>query len=398
MARSGGLADEESLAKAAEILDAGKKLFILAGQGALGARSELLELADRLAAPIGKALLGKAAVPDDSSFTTGGVGLLGTRPSQQAMSNCDTLLIAGSTFPYIEYYPKPGDARAVQIDLDPQRIGLRYPVEAGLVGDCARMLRALLERVGRKTDRSFLEQAQQDMEKWRALLDQRGGRDDVPMKPAVVLHELGRLLDRDAVLICDSGTNTAWTARHAELTGEQSFSCSGTLATMACALPYAIGAATAHPQRQVVAVIGDGGLSMLMGDLVTLRKYRLAAKIVVIRNDLLGMIEWEQLGKLGNPQFGVELEPIDFVKVAEACGLRGIRIEDPKSCAAQLREALAAPGPCLIEAVVDPNEPPFPPSFDLAEATNFAKALARGAKGRGRIARTIAEDVVRELI
>jgi pyruvate dehydrogenase (quinone)/pyruvate oxidase len=167
---------------------------------------------------------------------------------------------------------------------------------------------------------------------------------------------------------------------------------------MACALPYAIGAAVAHPGRQVVAVIGDGGLSMLMGDLVTLRKYGLAVKIVVIRNDLLGMIEWEQLGKLGNPQFGVELEPIDFVKVAEACGLRGVRIEDPKACAGQLRDALATPGPCLVEAVVDPHEPPFPPSFDLAEAANIARALARGAKDRGRIARTLATDVVRELI
>src|SRR5687768_10635456 len=398
MARGGGLADEAMLTKAAEILDSGNKVFILAGQGALGARSELLELADRLGAPIGKALLGKASVPDDSPFTTGGVGLLGTQPSQAAMKACDTLLIAGSTFPYIEFYPRPGDARGVQIDLDPQRIGLRYPVEAGLVGDCAHVLRGLLQRVERKADRSFLEQAQKDMAKWRALLADRGGRDDVPMKPAVVLRELGKLLDDDSILICDSGTNTAWTARHAELTGGQSFSCSGTLATMACALPYAIGAATAHPGRQVVAVIGDGGLAMLMGDLVTLRKYGLPAKIVVIRNDLLGMIEWEQIGKLGNPQYGVELEPIDFVRVAEACGVRGVRIEDPKTCAGQLREALAAPGPCLIEAVVDPDEPPFPPSFDLAEAANFARALARGAKGGGRIARTIGKDVVRELI
>ncbi|HYG48906.1 MAG TPA: thiamine pyrophosphate-dependent enzyme [Allosphingosinicella sp.] len=398
MAWGGGAADEASLARAAEILDAGSKVFILAGQGALGARAELLELADRLGAPIGKALLGKAAVPDDSEFTTGGVGLLGTQASQRAMKACDTLLIAGSTFPYIEFYPEPGTARAVQIDLDPQRIGLRYPVEAGLVGDCAQVLRALLRRVERKTDRKFLKQARKDMAKWRDLLADRGGREDVPMKPAVVLRQLGKLLENDAVLICDSGTNTAWTARHAELTGVQSFSCSGTLATMACALPYAIGAATAHPRRQVVAVIGDGGLSMLMGDLVTLRKYGLSAKIVVIRNDLLGMIEWEQIGKLGNPQYGVELEPIDFVKVAEACGVRGVRIEDPATCAAQLRDALEAPGPCLIEAVVDPDEPPFPPSLDLAEAAHFARAFARGAKGRGKIARTIAGDLVRELI
>jgi len=282
--------------------------------------------------------------------------------------------------------------------VDPQRIGLRYPVEEGLVGDCPAVLRALLQRVERKADRSFLEQTQAAMAKWRALLADRASRDDVPMKPAVVLHELGKLLDEDAILICDSGTNTAWTARHAELSGRQSFSCSGTLATMACALPYAIGAATAFPERQAVAVIGDGGLSMLMGDLVTLRKYGLAAKIVVIRNGLLGMIEWEQLGKLGNPPFGVELEPIDFVKAAEACGVRGIRIENPKTCAAQLRDVLAVPGPCLVEAVVDPHEPPFPPSFDLTEAANIAQALARGAKHRGKIARTIATDVVRELV
>jgi pyruvate dehydrogenase (quinone) len=398
MARGRGLADEQALAAAADILNAGSKVFILAGQGALGARDELIELADRLAAPIGKALLGKAAVPDDSPFTTGGVGLLGTGPSEQAMKACDTLLIAGSTFPYLEYYPKPGDARGVQIDVDPQRIGLRYPVETGLVGDCAAVLRALLDRVERKTDRRFLDHAQSGMEKWRALLRHRGGRDDVPMKPAVVLHALGELLDENAVLICDSGTNTAWTARHAELRGNQSFSCSGTLATMACALPYAIGAASAWPERQVVAVIGDGGLAMLMGDLVTLRKYGLSAKIVVIKNDLLGMIEWEQLGKLGNPQFGVELEPIDFVKVAEACGISAVRIEDPSTCSRQLQEALAMPGPCLVEAVVDRYEPPYPPSFDLAEAANLAKGLARGAKHRGRIVRTIAKDLVRELI
>jgi pyruvate dehydrogenase (quinone)/pyruvate oxidase len=399
MAYGGEAADEAALSRAAQILDAGEKVFILAGQGALGAREELLALADKLGAPVGKALLGKAAVPDDSPFTPGGVGLLGTKPSQQAMKSCDTLLIVGSTFPYIEYYPKPGDARAVQIDVDPQRIGLRYPVEAGLVGDCARVLRALSERVQRKADRGFLDEAQKGMSEWRQLIAERGSRDDRPMKPAVVLHELGRLLEDDAILICDSGTNTAWTARHAELTGaNQQFSCSGTLATMACALPYAIGAATAYPTRQIVAVIGDGGLSMLMGDLVTLRKYGLPVKIVVLKNDALGMIEWEQLGKLGNPQYGVELEPIDFVKVAEGCGLRGVRIEDPKTCAAQLRDALAEPGPCLVEAVIDPNEPPMPPSLDVKEAANLAKAFARGAAGRLGIARTIAGDVVRELI
>jgi pyruvate dehydrogenase (quinone)/pyruvate oxidase len=397
-ARGGGAADGEALDRAVEILESGSKIFILAGQGAAAARPELLELAERLAAPIGKALLGKAVIPDDSPFTTGGVGLLGTGPSAEAMKACDTLLIVGSTFPYIEYYPRPGQARAAQIDLDPQRIGLRYPVEVGLVGDSARILRALLQRLNRKADRSFLEQAQTQMRKWRESLAQDGARDDVPMKPQVVVHALGRLLDDDAILICDCGTNTAWTARYAELRGEQDFSCSGTLATMACALPYAIGAAAAFPGRQVVAVVGDGGLSMLMGDLVTLRKYALDVKLVVLKNDMLGMIEWEQLAELGNPRFGVELEPIDFALVAQACGLRGVRIEDPARCSDQLRDALATPGAVLVEAVIDPDEPPMPPAMDLKRGLHLAKALVRGSDGGGAVARTIARDLVRELI
>jgi len=399
MAHGGGAADEAAVDQAAAILNAGEKIFILAGQGALGAGEALIDLAERLGAPIGKALLGKAVLPDDCPLTTGGVGLLGTAPSERAMKECDTLFIVGSTFPYIEYYPEPGQARAIQIDLDPQRIGLRYPVEAGLVGDCGRVLRDLAARVERKTDRGFLEEAQEGMREWRELIAERGSREDMPMKPAVPMHALGPLLDDDAILICDSGTNTAWTARHVALNGtNQQFTCSGTLATMACALPYAIGAAIAFPGRQVVAVVGDGGLSMLMGDLVTLRKYDLPVKLIVLKNDALGMIEWEQMGKMGNPQFGTELEPIDFARVAEACGVRGVRIEDPKHCPAQLADALAGPGPCLIEAVVDPREPVFPPSFDAKEATNLAKALIRGATGRVGIARTIASDMVREII
>jgi pyruvate dehydrogenase (quinone) len=398
MARGGGMADEAALDRAAGIIDAGGKVFILAGQGAGGARDELLELAEKLGAPIGKALLGKAVVPDDSPFTTGGVGLLGTGPSAEAMKACDTLLIVGSTFPYIEYYPEPGQARGVQIDVDPQRIGLRYPVEAGLVGDSAGILRALIRKVQAKTDRSFLEQTQEKMRAWRQGLTEQGARTDVPMKPQVVVHALGRMLADDAILICDSGNNTAWTARYVELRGRQSFACSGTLATMACALPYAIGAAAAWPERQIVVVVGDGGLSMLMGDLVTLRKYAFDVKLIVLRNDMLGMIEWEQLAELGNPRFGVELEPIDFPAVAQACGLRGVRIDDPSLCAGQLRDALATPGPCLIEAVIDPNEPPLPPGLDLKRGLHLAKGLLRGSKDGGAIAATIARDIVRELI
>jgi pyruvate dehydrogenase (quinone) len=399
MAHGGGEPDPAALERAAAILDEGEKVFILAGQGALGARQELLALADKLGAPIGKALLGKAVVPDDHPLTTGGVGLLGTRPSEEAMKACDTLLIVGSAFPYVEYYPEPGKARAVQIDRDPQRIGLRCPVEAGLVGDCAKVLRELGERVSRKPDRGFLGETQKAMREWRDLLAERGRRMDMPIKPEVPMQALGPLLADDAILICDCGNNTFWTARHVELTGaNQSFACSGTLATMAAGLPYAIGAAVAYPERQVVLVVGDGGLSMLMGDLVTLRKYRLPVKIVVLRNDMLGMIEWEQLANMGNPQFGVALEPIDFIKVAEGCGLTALRVEDPASCADTLRAALAAPGPCLVEVPIDPDEPPYPPSTHLKEAANLVKGLLRGDERRGRIVRTMAGELVRELI
>jgi pyruvate dehydrogenase (quinone)/pyruvate oxidase len=399
MAHGGGEPDPVALERAARILDEGEKVFILAGQGALGAREELLSLADKLGAPIGKALLGKAVVPDDHPLTTGGVGLLGTRPSEEAMKECDTLLIVGSAFPYVEYYPGPGKARGVQIDRDPQRIGLRYPVEAGLVGDCAKVLRELGERVSGKADRSFLDATQKSMREWRDLMAERGSRMDVPIKPEVPMQALGPLLADDAILICDCGNNTFWTARHVELTGSrQSFACSGTLATMAAGLPYAIGAAVAYPDRQVVLVVGDGGLSMLMGDLVTLRKYRLPVKIVVLKNDMLGMIEWEQLATMGNPQFGVALEPIDFVKVAEGCGLTGFRVEDPKDCGDVLRSAMAAPGPCLVEVPIDPDEPPYPPTTHLKEATNLVKGLLRGDERRGKIVRTMGGELIRELI
>ena len=398
LARSGQLPDREQLECAAEILNQAERPFILAGQGALGACAELEEMAERLGAPIGKPLLGKATVPDQSPYTTGGVGLLGTRPSQEALEDCDTLLIVGSSFPYIEYYPEPGSARAVQIDLDPKRIGLRYPVESGLVGDSRRVLRELLPLVRHNSNRDYLEKAQEGMKDWRELMHDRGTRRDTPMKPQVVTHELNQLLRDDAIVITDSGTITTWTARHVDMRGDMSFSCSGTLASMACGLPYAIAAAVAFPERQVVAVIGDGSAAMLLGDLATLRKYDLDVKLIVIKNDTLGQIKWEQMVFLGNPEYGCELEPIDFAKVAEGFCIRGVRIEDPARCGEQLREALATPGPCLIEAVVDPHEPPMPPKVEVKQALHLAESLARGTPNRGKIALTIASDTVRELV
>jgi pyruvate dehydrogenase (quinone)/pyruvate oxidase len=236
------------------------------------------------------------------------------------------------------------------------------------------------------------------MREWRELMNERGTRRETPMKPQVVTHELNKLIDDDAILITDSGTITAWTARHVDMRGDMQFSCSGTLASMACGLPYAIGASIAFPDRQVVAVIGDGSAAMLMGDFVTLRKYNLNAKIIVIKNNTLGQIKWEQMVFLGNPEYGCELEPIDFVRVAEGCGISTMRIEDPARCADQLREALAAPGPSLIEAVVDPYEPPMPPKVEVKQAMHMAEALAKGTPHAMKTALTLGSDTVRELV
>jgi pyruvate dehydrogenase (quinone)/pyruvate oxidase len=389
---------EDSLGRAAAILNAGQRVTILAGRGALGAGKELQQVADILAGPIAKALLGKACVPDDSPYTTGGVGLLGTRPSQDALEGCDTLLIVGSSFPYIEYYPKPGQARCVQIDLDPPRIGLRYPTEVGLVGDSIRTLRRLIPMLERKTDRTWLEKAQQGMQEWNQLMEERGTRQDMPMKPQVVAHELAKRLRDDAIIATDSGTITTWAARHIPIRGDRLFSVSGNLATMACGLPYAIGAQVAYPQRQVVAFVGDGGFTMLMGEMATAVKYNLPIKVVVIKNNSLGQIKWEQMVFLGNPEYACDLQPIDFAEVARACGARGFTIERPENCGDILEEALNSPGPAVIQAVVDPHEPPMPPRIRPEQALHFAEALARGTPNRGKIALTALSDTVREMI
>jgi pyruvate dehydrogenase (quinone)/pyruvate oxidase len=389
---------EAALDHAAKILNAGKKPAILAGRGALGSGPVLAAVAERLGAPVAKALLGKAALPDDSPYCTGGIGLLGTKPSQEMLEDCDALLIVGSSFPYIEFYPKPDQASAVQIDLDPERIGLRYPVDVGLVGDCETTLRALLPKLTMREDRSFLEKAQKGMGEWRALMAERGSRRDLPMKPEVVALQLNGLLREDAIVATDSGTITTWIARHMSVRDEQMFACSGNLATMACGLPYAVAAAVAYPQRQVVAFVGDGGLTMLIGELATCVKYGLNVKVVVIKNNTLGQIKWEQMVFLGNPEYACELQPIDFATVARGFGLASYTIEDPARCGEILAEALAQPGPALIECVVDANEPPAPPKVTFEQAKHFAEALAKGTEGGGELVRSIAVSRVRELI
>src|SRR5579859_3899948 len=398
LACSARLPDEADLRRAAEILNKGKKIVILAGQGALRATDALEQTADVLGAPIVKPLLGKAAVPDDSPFTTGGIGLLGTRPSQEALEDCDTLLIVGSSFPYIEFLPKPGQAKAIQIELDPMRIGLRYPVEVGIVGDSARTLDMLMPLLQRKEDRGFLETAQKGMADWWQQMEEQGTLRSVPMKPQVVGYELNRYLRDDAIITCDSGTISTWAARHIRIRRGQQFSLSGNLATMANGFPYAIAAQLAYPDRQVVAFVGDGGFSMLMAELSTCVKYQLPVKIVVIKNNVLGQIKWEQMVFLGNPQYGVELQPMDHVKFAEACGATGFSISDPAECGRIMEQALNTPGPVVIEAVVDPNEPPMPPKITRDQALKFGKSLMRGEPNREKIALTAIADKVRELV
>jgi pyruvate dehydrogenase (quinone) len=387
-----------SLKRAADILNGGTRVAILAGRGCLPARKEILDLAEKLGAPIVKPLLGKAVVPDDHPYTTGGIGLLGTAPSQEVLEDCDTLLIAGSSFPYLEFYPKPGQARAVQIDLDSSRIGLRYPVEVGLTGQCWDVLRALLPLIEAKSDRTFLMKAQASMRRWNELMEVRGTRMDLPLKPQVVARGLNHYLEDDAIICCDTGTVTTWAARHIQMRGEMQFSASGTLATMANALAYSIGAAIAFPGRQVVCVAGDGGLTMLMGELATIAKYQLPIKVVVMKNNVLGMIKWEQLALEGNPQYGVQLQPIDFMAVARACGVAGYTVDDPHLVPAVLSEAFHHRGPALVEAVVDPNEPPLPGKITTEQAWQLAKALARGQTDRWDIMKTVIENKIREVV
>jgi pyruvate dehydrogenase (quinone) len=397
-ARSARLPAEAELASAAEVLNAGKKVAILAGRGALHATDELEQAADRLAAPIVKALLGKAAVPDDSPYTTGSIGLLGTKPSQDALEECDTLLMVGTSFPYIEFLPKPGQARGVQIELDPIRIGLRYPVEVGLVGDCARTLQTLLPLITRKTDRGFLESAQDRMKGWLELMEERATRTDSPMKPQVLAHELGRRLRTDAIVACDSGTIATWWARHIPAQRGQMHSLSGNLATMAAGLPYAIAAQVAYPDRQVVAFVGDGGFSMLMAEIATCVKYQLPVKVVIVKNNTLGQIKWEQIVFLGNPEYGCELQPMDFALFARACGATGFTIDNPADCGRMLEEALATPGPVVVQGVVDPFEPPLPAKVTLDQAAKFAKSLLRGEPNSQKIALTVLGERIRELV
>ncbi|HVC82655.1 MAG TPA: thiamine pyrophosphate-dependent enzyme [Chloroflexota bacterium] len=392
------LPPEQYLRQAADLINAGKKVAILAGRGCLGARDEVMKLAEAVGGPIVKPLLGKGVVPDDSPYTTGGIGLLGTAPSQDAMEECDTLIMLGTSYPYMEFLPKAGQAKTVQVDRDSSRIGLRHEVEVGLVGDCQAILTALLPLIQHKEDRGFLKKAQDRMHDWNQLMEERGTRTSMPMKPQVAARAFNACVNDNAIVISDCGTVTTWAARHIQMRGTMQFSVSGLLATMACGLPYAVGAAMAFPGRQVVALCGDGGFTMLMGELATMVKYNLPVKVLIIKNNVLGEIKWEQMAQEGNPQFGVELQPIDFAAYARSCGAAGYCLDDPGKAESVMREAFAQSGPVVIEAVVDPNEPPLPGKISTQQAIKFAQSLARGEKDALGIIKTVLMDKIREVV
>jgi pyruvate dehydrogenase (quinone)/pyruvate oxidase len=294
--------------------------------------------------------------------------------------------------------PKPGQARGVQIELDPKRIGLRYPVEVGLVGDSRNTLRELLTLIKRNENRDFLKKAQDGMRDWWKTMEERSSRTDMPMKPQVVAHELGKRLRDDAIVSCDSGTITTWFARQIPARRGQKYSLSGNLATMACGLPYTIGAQVAFPDRQCVGFVGDGGFSMLMADFVTAVKYKLPIKVVIIKNNYLGQIKWEQMVFLGNPEYAVDLHPIDFAMFAEACGGTGYTLENPRDSGSVVEQFLNTPGPAVLQAVVDPLEAPLPGKIKAEQAVHFAESLARGEPDAGKIIRTVMKDKIRELV
>lgn len=389
--------DRGLLQDAANILNSGKKVVLLVGQGALGAGDEVIQVAEKLEAPVVKALLGKAVIPDDHPVCIGGLGLLGTEPATDAMIEADTLLMIGTCFPYVDYLPKPGQARGIQIDIKPNNIGLRYPVEIGLVGDSKLVLSELLpllRRRDKETEVEFLKSKQKAMKNWDKLLEEKSTRTDKPIKPQVVAKAVSEELEDNAIISVDCGANTTWAARYLDIREGMKFSLSGTLSSMANGLPYAIAAQIAFPERQCIAFVGDGGLTMLMGEFATAVQYNLPIKVIVIKNNILGMIRWEQMGFLGNPEFGVEFSPIDFAKFAEACGGKGYVVKEPSEVKSKIHQAMKEKKPTIIEAYVDPFEPPMPPKVEMEFVNNLAKSFAKGQPHSRRIGLTLFRNQV----
>ena len=375
------------LAAAAAVLNAGSKVAILAGAGALGAGAELLAVADRLGAGIAKALLGKMAVPDDLPNVTGAIGLLGTAPSWKMMEGCDTLLMVGSSFPYSEYLPKPGQARGVQVDIEPARLGLRYPMEINLVGDARLTLQALLPLLEARPDRAWRDEIEGNVRDWWRVCEARAMTDAVPINPQRVFRELSPRLPEDVILTGDSGTVASWYARDVKVRGDRMMgSLSGGLATMGPAIPYALTAKLAHPARPVVALLGDGAMQMLgINGLITIaREWRRWADprlvVMVLSNGDLNMVTWEQRSTEGDPKFegSQDLPAFPYAQYARMLGLGGIRVEQPADIGAAWDEALRADRPTLLEMVTDPTVPPAPPHITARQFRHYVSALLQG--------------------
>lgn len=397
VAHASGVPREQDLRAAADLIDAAEKPAILAGIGAQDARDELLALADLTGAPIIKSLSGKHVIPDDSEFAVGGIGLLGTKPGEELVEDCDLLFMVGTNFPYTKHLPEPGQAKVVQLDVEPTRIGGRLPVDAGLVGDAKAGLIALLPLLTRREDRSHLEKYQKKMADWRDDMIALQNAEREPIAPQYLAKVLDDLAADDAIMTCDSGTIATWAARHWTIRGDRKFYLSGNLATMAPGLPYAIAMQHAFPERQVLAYIGDGGFAMLMAEFLTAAQHGLPVKIVVNNNNSLGQILWEQM-VLGFPEHGVRFDtPVpDFSAWARSCGGFGAKVTDAGELRGTIAEALAHPGPALVDVDVDPNEPPLPGKIQYEQAKNFAKAFLRGQPHKATIATTIAKDKIQQ--
>ena len=400
------LPNDADLHRAAEVLNAGRRVAMLVGAGALRATEEVLETAELLGAGVAKALLGKAAVPDDLPFVTGAIGLLGTKPSYELMTGCDTLLVVGSSFPYSEFLPEEGQARGVQIELDGRMAGIRYPMEVNLVGDSAETLSALIPLLERKRDRSWREEIEANVADWWEVLEQRALNDADPLNPQRVFWELSSRLPDECILAADSGSGTNWYARDLKIRRGMAASVSGTLATMGCAVPYALAAKFAHPHRVAIALAGDGAMQMNgLAELITIGKYwrewsdpRLV--VLVLNNRDLNQVTWEQRAMEGDPKFEASQSLPDFpyARYAELVGLAGIRVDAPSDVGRAWDEALAADRPVVLEAVVDREVPPLPPHITLAQAKALSSALASGDPGARGILRQSFRDKIEEFL
>ncbi|MDQ1049827.1 thiamine pyrophosphate-requiring protein [Streptomyces sp. V4I2] len=383
---------EESLRRAAEILDAGDKVAVLVGQGASGARAEVERIAELLGAGVAKALLGKDVLSDELPYVTGSIGLLGTRPSYELMRDCDTLLTIGSSFPYTQFMPEFGKARGVQIDIDPHMVGMRYPYEVNLVGDAKATLQRLIPMLDtERGGREWYDTVCANVSRWREVMERRAQLSADPINPEYVAHALDPLLPSDAIITSDSGSAANWYARHLTMRPGMRGSLSGTLATMGCGVPYAIGAKFAHPDRPVVALVGDGAMQMNgLAEMITAAKYRDLWEdprlvVAVWNNHDLNQVTWEMRAMEGAPSFlpSQQLPDVQYAAFARSLGLTGIRVEKPEDVEAGWRAGLEADGPAVIEFLTDPAVPPIPPHATWEQMEATAASVLKGDADRG---------------